>query len=95
MRFIERNPWAISGAGGVRSPGVNLTRSLRGRPHRDPSGLGSHSSMARREVHSVRPKSGIGHKLDPWEYLDVVLGVINVHVVNRLGELTPAAAARK
>jgi transposase len=34
------------------------------------------------------------HGLDPWEYLHAVLGAINDHAVNRVGELAPVHAAR-
>jgi transposase len=34
------------------------------------------------------------HDLDPWEYLHAVLGAINDHPVNRVGELAPVHAAR-
>lgn len=34
------------------------------------------------------------HGLDPWEYLHTILGVINDHPVNRVGELAPVHAAR-
>lgn len=34
------------------------------------------------------------HGVDPWEYLHTVLGVINDHPVNRVGELAPVHAAR-
>ena len=34
------------------------------------------------------------HGLDPWEYLHTVLGVINDHPVNKVGDLAPIHAAR-
>ena len=35
------------------------------------------------------------HGIDSWEYLRIVLGVINDQPVNRVGELAPIYAARK